>query len=300
MDTFIFDKFGYRVDKEITKEFEIDNWVFKLEANQKNENELIELNNFIINVDETLFKRGVRIIPSRDNRLSVESEFSKVSLVAVNKFNISINDLLFMHRQYSSTNNVNYSSLSAIKEIWINKVDMIENKILPSLKIDNFLFEKINSLIIYSLGLGENAIEYIQDIILDFDEKIEEVTLSHKRFNKFDSYELLNPFNLKVDSPMRDIADLYNIDIINQNNLEQVLNSYNLSIKSASLLFSRILFPSFLFDLLEEQYVTRGDIRKELLDYYNNLEVKIDKIKYIHKYLVDRYGIRPLNWLLLK
>ena len=120
MDTFIFDKFGYRVDKEITKEFEIDNWVFKLEANQKNENELIELNNFIINVDETLFKRGVRIIPSRDNRLSVESEFSKVSLVAVNKFNISINDLLFMHRQYSSTNNVNYSSLSAIKEIWIN------------------------------------------------------------------------------------------------------------------------------------------------------------------------------------
>lgn len=300
MDTFIFDKFGYRVDKEITKEFEIDNWVFKLEANQKNENELIELNNFIINVDETLFKRGVRIIPSRDNRLSVESEFSKVSLVAVNKFNISINDLLFMHRQYSSTNNVNYSSLSAIKEIWINKVDMIENKILPSLKIDNFLFEKINSLIIYSLELGENAIEYIQDIILDFDEKIEEVTLSHKRFNKFDSYELLNPFNLIVDSPMRDIADLYNIDIINQNNLEQVLNSYNLSIKSASLLFSRILFPSFLFDLLEEQYVTRGDIRKELLDYYNNLEVKIDKIKYIHKYLVDRYGIRPLNWLLLK
>lgn len=300
MDTFIFDKFGYRVDKEITKEFEIDNWVFKLEANQKNENELIELNNFIINVDETLFKRGVRIIPSRDNRLSVESEFSKVSLVAVNKFNISINDLLFMHRQYSSTNNVNYSSLSAIKEIWINKVDMIENKILPSLKIDNFLFEKINSLIIYSLGLGENAIEYIQDIILDFDEKIEEVTLSHKRFNKFDSYELLNPFNLIVDSPMRDIADLYNIDIINQNNLEQVLNSYNLSTKSASLLFSRILFPSFLFDLLEEQYVTRGDIRKELLDYYNNLEVKIDKIKYIHKYLVDRYGIRPLNWLLLK
>ena len=300
MDTFIFDKFGYRVDKEITKEFEIDNWVFKLEANQKNENELIELNNFIINVDETLFKRGVRIIPSRDNRLSVESEFSKVSLVAVNKFNISINDLLFMHRQYSSTNNVNYSSLSAIKEIWINKVDMIENKILPSLKIDNFLFEKINSLIIYSFELGENAIEYIQDIILDFDEKIEEVTLSHKRFNKFDSYELLNPFNLIVDSPMRDIADLYNIDIINQNNLEQVLNSYNLSIKSASLLFSRILFPSFLFDLLEEQYVTRGDIRKELLDYYNNLEVKIDKIKYIHKYLVDRYGIRPLNWLLLK
>lgn len=300
MDTFIFDKFGYRVDKEITKEFEIDNWVFKLEANQKNENELIELNNFIINVDETLFKRGVRIIPSRDNRLSVESEFSKVSLVAVNKFNISINDLLFMHRQYSSTNNVNYSSLSAIKEIWINKVDMIENKILPSLKIDNFLFEKINSLIIYSLGLGENAIEYIQDIILDFDEKIEEVTLSHKRFNKFDSYELLNPFNLIVDSPMRDIADLYNIDIINQNNLEQVLNSYNLSTKSASLLFSRILFPSFLFDLLEEQYVTRGDIRKELLDYYNNLEVKIVKIKYIHKYLVDRYGIRPLNWLLLK
>lgn len=300
MDTFIFDKYGYRVEKEIVKEFELDNWVFKLEANQKNEQELIELNNFIISVDESLFKRGVRIIPSRDNRLNVESEYGLLSLVAVNKFNVSLNDLLFMHRQYSSFNRINYTSLTTIKELWINKVDNIENKILSALKIDNFLFEKINSLIIYTLGLGENAIGYIQDIILDYGDKIEEVTLSHKRFIKFDSYELLNPFNLIVDSPMRDIADLYNINIINKENLEYVLKSYNLSTKSASLLFARILFPSFLFDLLEEQYVTRGDIRKELLDYFNNLEVKLEKIKYIHRYLVDRYGIRPLNWLLLE
>ena len=300
MDTFIFDKYGYRVEKEIVKEFELDNWVFKLEANQKNEQELIELNNFIISVDESLFKRGVRIIPSRDNRLNVESEYGLLSLVAVNKFNVSLNDLLFMHRQYSSFNRINYTSLNTIKELWINKVDNIENKILSALKIDNFLFEKINSLIIYTLGLGENAIDYLQDIILDYGDKIEEVTLSHKRFIKFDSYELLNPFNLIVDSPMRDIADLYNIDVINKENLEYVLKSYNLSTKSASLLFARILFPSFLFDLLEEQYVTRGDIRKELLDYFNNLEVKLEKIKYIHRYLVDRYGIRPLNWLLLE
>ena len=288
------------MDEKLNNKFELDNWIFKLEANQKNENELIELNNFIINVDDVLYKRGVRIIPSRDNRLGVESEFSKVSLVGVNQFNVSLNDLVFMHRQYASNDSkLNYTSLSAIKEVWINKVDMIENKIFPSIKIDNFLYEKIHAIIVYSLGLGENAIEYIQDMIIDYGDKIEDVTLSHKRFLKFDSYELLNPFNLIVDSPMRDIADLYNIDVINQENLEQVLNLYNLSTKSASLLFSRILFPSFLFDLLEEQYVNRGDIRKELLDYLNNLEVKMNKIKFIHKYLVNRYGIRPLNWLLL-
>lgn len=300
MQTFIFDKYGYRVDKENVKEFEIGNWSFKLEANQKSEGELNELNNFIISVDELLFKRGVRIIPSRDDRLSVESEFGHLSLVAVNKFNVSLNDLFFMHRQYMSINNLNeYTSLSSIKELWINKLDNIENKILPSIKIDNYLYEKIYSLIIYSLGLGESAIAYIQDMQLDYGDKIEEVTLSHKRLVNFDSYELLNPFNLIIDSPVRDIADLFSIDIVNQNNIQQVLSNYNLSIKSISLLFARVLFPSMLFDLLEEHYVTRKDIRKELLDYYNNLEVKLSKIRYIHRYLVDRYGIRPLNWLLL-
>ncbi len=300
MQTFIFDKYGYRVDKENVKEFEIGNWSFKLEANQKSEGELNELNNFIISVDDLLFKRGVRIIPSRDDRLSVESEFGQLSLVAVNKFNVSLNDLFFMHRQYMSINNLNeYTSLSSIKELWINKLDNIENKILPSFKIDNYLYEKIYSLIIYSLGLGESAIAYIQDMQLDYGDKIEEVTLSHKRLVNFDSYELLNPFNLIIDSPVRDIADLFSIDIVNQNNIQQVLSNYNLSIKSISLLFARVLFPSMLFDLLEEHYVTRKDIRKELLDYYNNLEVKLSKIRYIHRYLVDRYGIRPLNWLLL-
>ena len=301
MKTFIFDKYGYRIEKEGVKEFDFSNWKFKLEANQKSEMELLELNNFIINVDDTLYKRGVRIVPTRNDNLSCDSEYGKLSLVAVNKFNVSLDDLVFMHRQYFSINNpTNYTSINIIKDLWINKVDNIENKILPSIKIDNFLYEKIYSLIVYSLGLGENAISYLQDIILDYGDKIEEVTLSHKRFLKFDSYELLNPFNLIVDSPFRDLADLYKIGIINKENIEQILNMYNVTNKNASLFFARILFPSNLFDLLEEQYVTRIDIKKDLLDYYNNLEVYLEKIRFIHQYLVNRYGIRPINWLLLE
>ena len=141
---------------------------------------------------------------------------------------------------------------------------------------------------------------FFQDISLDYGDKVEEVTLAHKRFNEFSSYELLNPFNLIIDSPMRDIADLFNIDIVNKDNIEQVLNSYNLSQKSASILLARVIYPSYLFDLLEEHYVVKKDIKKELIKYYSSLEERKKKIVFIHNYLTNRYGIRQVNWLLLK
>ena len=301
MQTFIFDKYGYIVEDEYAKEFSYNKWKFKLEANQKDEMELFELNSFIMDLDNHLFKRGVRIIENREKRLISDSEFGQLSLVGVNEFNISFTDLLMMHREYQTyASNKPIVFLSSIKELWINKTDLIESKILPSLKIDNYAFEMINACIIYSLGLAETAISYLQDISLDYGDKVEEVTLTHKRFNEFNSYELLNPFNLIIDSPMRDIADLINIDIVNKDNIEQVLNSYNLSQKSASILLARVIYPSFLFDLLEEHYAIKKDIKKELIKYYSSIEERKKKIVFIHNYLTNRYGIRQVNWLLLK
>ena len=138
-----------------------------------------------------------------------------------------------------------------------------------------------------------------KDISLDIGDSICEVTLTHKRINELTSYELLNPFNLIIDSPMRDIADLYNLDLINESNLDNILKNYQMDLQKASLLLARIIYPSSLFDMLEEHYSIKKDITKELLSYYSTINKKMKKINYIHNYLVNRYGIRPINWLSL-
>lgn len=301
MHTYIYDKYGYLVEDEFTREFIYKQWKFKLEANNKSELELIELNRFIIDLDNLLFKRGVRIITSKDNRLSSDSEYGQLSLVGVNQFNVSLTDVLLIHKNYRTNLDGNTSVfLSTIKELWSSKVDNVESKIIPSLKIDNFIYEKAIVSIIQSIGLAENAISYLQDTIIDFGDKITELTLTHKRITSLDSYELLNPFNLIIDSPMRDISDLYKIDIVNEKNIDQVLNSYSMDKQKASILMARILYPTKLFDLLEEHYNLKKDIRKEIITYSKEIDKMMNKINYIHNYLVNRYGIRPINWLLLK
>lgn len=301
MHTYIFDKYGYLVDDEYTREFEFKNWKFKLEANNKSELELQELNMFITNVDNLLFNKGVRIITSKENRLSSDSEYGQLSLVAVNDFNVSINDILQMHNKFlSSFSNEASPLLSSIKDLWIEKVEYIENKVVPSLKIDNYIYETAMVSIIHALGLAENAIDYINDISIDYGDKINEVTLVHKRLTSLNSYDLLNPFNLIVDSPMRDVSDLIKYEIINESDLDSILRNYNVDEQKASILLARILFPTKLFDLLEEHYELKKDIRKEILQYNKQISKMMEKISYIHNYLVNRYRIRPVNWLLFK
>lgn len=301
MHTYIFDKYGYLVEDEYTREFSLEKWKFKLEANNKSEKELEELNEFIVRIDEELFRRGVRIIRGKDNRLSQDSEYGQLSLVAVNEFNVSLIDVISLHEHYvSRTLDIKHPNLSSIKELWIKKVDNIRDKILPSLKIDDYLYEIAFSSITYALGLAESAISYLQDTYLDYGDKVKEVTVTHKRLIELNSYELLNPFNIIIDSPMRDISDLYVLDIINKDNVESVLNSYQIDKQMASILLGRILFPSFFFDLLEEGYATKKDVKKEIISYHNLIDRNHQKLVFIHQYLVNRYGIRPINWLSLK
>ena len=283
MHTYIYDKYGYLVEDEYTREFIYKKWKFILEANNKTEMELMELNNFIIELDNSLFKRGVRIITSKDNRLSSDSEFGQLSLVGVNEFNVSLTDVILIHKKYRS-NNQNLSSplISSIKELWISKVDNIEEKIIPSLKIDNYVYEVAIVSIMHALGLAENAIAYLQDTLIDFGDRVSEVSLTHKRLTSLDSYELLNPFNLIKDSPMRDISDLYKENKINENNLEQVLNSYFMDKHKASILLARVLFPTKLFDLLENGLLLQCNIGS-FFNRYNKDAKKLVMLLLKHK-----------------
>ena len=100
-----------------------------------------------------------------------------------------------------------------------------------------------------------------------------------------------------IDSPVRDFAELYKNEEISLEELISILTRYQFNSKDVTLLLARILYPTKFFDLLEKHYQKRDDITPDLNEYYENITFYIDKIKKIHSYLVNNYGIRKINWL---
>ena len=72
-----------------------------------------------------------------------------------------------------------------------------------------------------------------------------------------------------------------------------MLDYYKFSIKEASMLMTRVLYPSNEFDLIEENMMKKNITFK--LDY--NIEKELMKIKKIYEYLKKMYNLRPIDWL---
>ncbi len=293
MKSFIYDRYGYIIEDE-KESFDYQGFHFVVERNEKSVQETEEMNQFLRSFSSELFNKKGYIVPSRDNFLITLSEFGNVSLVAIENFPVTISDILSIH-QYG----MNYDSklkLSYIKNRWINKLNLIESKVIPSLKVDDYYYQLIMICVTHSIGMANNAISYLEDTIIDFGDQLKVSTLTHKRIS-LDSYSLLNPFNIIVDSPMRDYAELYKNNLISFDELTDLLLRFQINSKDASILFSRILYPTIFFDLIEDDYLKRGDISSKILNYYQEIPTQIQKIKKIHNFLVMNYGIRKINWL---
>ncbi len=298
MRAFIFDKYGYYPNDEYASEFDYQGWHFKLELNNKTEKELKDYDDFLSNILFYFPHMGAKIIVSRDQRYASNSEYGQVSLVAVKDDNVTLNDVYTMHVNFKNTGQENKMKVSYLQTLWENKVELIENKALPSLKVDNYFYVQAVESVTHALGMAENAIQYLSDARLDFGDDITNTTLAHKRLNSLDAYTFLNPFNLVVDSPIRDLAELYKAGLISSEELIQYLPAYNFNTFDATLLFARLLFPTKIFDLFEDHYGIKKDIKLEVIRYRENIKPMMDDLKKVHIYLINMYSIRPIAWLL--
>ena len=120
MKSFIYDVYGYLLDKD-EQEFLYDGFKFVVERNTKNPLETEEMNAFIISLSSSLYNKKAYIVPTRDDKLIAMSEFKEVSLVGVEVFNVTFNDVLKMHQDNMRMDDK--VKLSSIKNRWIDKVN---------------------------------------------------------------------------------------------------------------------------------------------------------------------------------
>ena len=298
MRDFIFDQYGYYYSDSDASEFEFKGYEFKVMAHSLTENDLINMEEYIQYLYSKLnINHHCHIVKNRAGLYGVESKYGTVSLVSCLKKDYKLDNLIsFQHLEINELSKP--YTISNLSTLWEEKLNLIEEKCVPYLKIDDFTYPIILKETIFAIGLCSNAIEYLTDMKEDYGNEVKNLCYAHKRLYDLTSFDLFNPFNIVIDSPTRDLAFLYKEKAINLNELISIIDYYKLDQMEISLLMARALFPTATFDILEDYFALKKDIKLSIVKKHKKTKREVNLLVELHKRLVEKYKIRPIEWLL--
>ena len=180
------------------------------------------------------------------------------------------------------------------EKLWGYKIDYYELQVNENKKKFPLIRESFD----YFIGMGENAISYLTNTKIEtkptiYDDKVP----SHNTIYN----SLFDPTNIILDHKARDLGEYIKYSFWNNNtNIFNELNEYfkynYYSEYGIRVLLSRILYPSFYFDLYDEIIIGKKE--------ENTLNNIISKIKdyelylyNIYIYLNNFYNIPEINWI---
>lgn len=222
-----------------------------------------------------------------------------IKLCSYKNDKIFINDIKYYQ---SFTTNINYDK-ELLRTNWINmwseKIDYYEYQISEFGKKYPIL---VNSLSYY-IGMGENAISFLSNNMNKYQSENAKV-VSHKRINiDKGSFEFYNPINLIIDSRTRDISEYmknsFFSDELNIHEIKLYINNSNLNNFEYILLFSRLLFPTYYFDIYDE--IINNNLPEEKIISVINKNQKYEEYLYeIYSFITKEKQIflEPIEWLI--
>ena len=260
----------------------------------KDSKSLYQLNKMLI--DNNIYMH--EWILNKNNELL--TSYNNVSYLLY-KINLNINKKTTLsHIAYLSNININL-----VKDIvrdnwislWMDRVDYLEYQINQMGKKYPIIVESFN----YFVGMTENAISYIKNTTIET--KMNEYdmpVLSHRRIhNTINS--LYNPINIIFDHRSRDISEYIKLSFFNNN--KNIYNELDLYFKynyfseyGIRLLFGRVLYPSFYFDMYEDTILTKRE-EISLLDLTKRIDEYENYLKDIYFYLKKYYDLPEVKWI---
>ena len=173
--------------------------------------------------------------------------------------------------------------------LWSLKVDYIEYQ-LTHIKRS---YPIINSSVNYYIGLAENAIAYFNMLNLDN----VSLYIEHRRINKDNMY---NPLELVIDYKIRDISEYIKDSFFNNKmtiyDIKNYINKLKLSNIDYILLYVRLLYPSYYFDIYEEII---NDNRNELdINKIIGLSSLYEELLYeVYNLIKRKTNILGIDWI---
>ena len=271
-----------------------------------NEYHLIKYNRPIEDI-ESLYKLNIQMINRRCmvHKIIINKDKSIITMInnepyillkicSKNKY-INLSDINYIQQM---TYNIEYDK-SLLRSDWVNlwceKIDYYEYQINQLGKEYPILCDSLS----YFIGLGENAISYL---VNNIKENKKTLTVSHKRIND-NSFDFYNPLNFIIDDRVRDVSEYIKKSFFNNtfniNELKSYLNYNNFNNEEYICFFSRLLFPTYYFDIYDEIINTKSDENKiiPILEKTTQYE---EFLVYIYKYIIyeKKVQIEPIEWLL--
>lgn len=300
MKSFIYDYYGYKVDEIKDNAFIYQGYKFIIFATFDEQESLKKLDNLIYSLKHNFNNDIVYIVKNKYGEYISQSTFDyNITLLCCkNDNNININDFIKMNLLY--LNYFNYKvNLKDIIALWDQRLEYIENQCLINLNFENDAHLLLYKYANFCFGLALNALSYLKDITIDFNKEVFVSTLTHRRIKSIDKYELFNPFNLIIDHSSRDLAELYKNDLIDFNTLINITSYFNYSVDEYEYLLARLLYPTFIFDILEDLSSDSNKDNYNSLIYNAILKQKnaFYKIKEFYNNIYNYITIRPIDWI---
>lgn len=185
--------------------------------------------------------------------------------------------------------------------LWSQKIDYIEYQV-QHLEIE---YPYLTENIWYYIGMGENAISYVKNTLLETNlQEEDKLVVAHKRININDNlFEYYNPLSLIIDHPTRDISEILKTYFLEEKydlkKIEEYIETIQLSPCGYRLLFGRMLFPSFYFDLYEQ--AIRHEISEKEIILLNNRMIEYEDFLIDIYLILKKYTKLPeIDWLTKK
>lgn len=281
--------YGIIVDDESINDkgfFSYNNHLFCLYEYKRNTSEveaLSYLNNLMLSMNIPINK----IINNSFNQTLTVYNNENYVLIEINYECGSLNNIKFVE-------SFNDKRLDILKRnnwgyLWSMKVDYIEYQI----KHIKNSYPLINESINYYLGMAENAISYFN--MLDLSGV--PLYLEHRRVNISCVY---NPIELVIDYKTRDIGEYLKNSFINKKmnivEIKEYLKNLNLNNMDYLLLYVRMIYPSFYFDIYEK-IINNGEDEKELLKIIN-LSSSYERMLYeVYLFIKNKTNIIGVEWI---
>lgn len=238
-----------------------------------------------------------RIILNRNNSPITYFNNRQYVLLKINIMNGKINYLDLKKQEVL----VNREIQILLRNNW---VELIEKK------IDYFEYQRVHlkneykvldESLDYFIGMAENAIGYLNNALASTKRmNSDSLVINHRRIGDDSKVFFYNPLNIVIDHSTRDVSgylkylfvsNSYNISILNE-----VINNLNLSSYGGQLLYGRMLYPSFYFDIYEK-IINSGEMEKSSYSIITRMVEYEEYLSIIYKIINNNIKIPSIDWI---
>ena len=259
----------------------------------------------IINVSNEMVKKGInvhKILINRNNSfLTKVGEYNYI-LFAVSNLNeeydifdmVKISEKLVLNNNKSNLYRNNWGTL------WSEKIDYFEYQV-RELSIEKDVVKNSFS---YYVGMAENAISYVNNTNMKYGGDAYRIVLSHRRVF-YPNYKLnyLNPLSFVFDLEVRDIAEYLKAMFFKKDvgfcldELSSYLKIRHLSFYEYQMLYARLLYPTYYFDVYESVMNKNGD-EEELVNIIKKCDSYEEFLKKAYLEISKYAKIDKVEWII--